>query len=134
MTLAADMLEATPASTGVDREGLADAIAACFECSQVCTACADACLAEDMVVELRRCITLDLNCADICASAGRTLSRQTEYDAEVTRSILTACRDTCRRCAAECEQHASMHEHCRICADACRRCEQACEALLAAIG
>lgn len=34
---------------GVDRQKLAACIAACFECAQTCTACADACLSEDMV-------------------------------------------------------------------------------------
>ena len=34
---------------GVDEQKLAACIAACFECAQTCTACADACLSEDMV-------------------------------------------------------------------------------------
>jgi hypothetical protein len=130
MTVAADMLSAAPAATGYDPKALAACIDACFDCSQACTACADACLAEKM--DMRRCITSDLNCADVCGATGRVLSRQTEYDATVTRAALTACRDVCRACAEECEKHASMHEHCRICGEACRRCEKACEALLAA--
>jgi hypothetical protein len=132
MTVATEMLRSTPADIGFDQADLARCIDACFECAQACTACADACLGEEMVADLRRCITTDLNCADVCDATGRVLSRQTHYDAELTRSILTACRDACRRCAEECEQHAGMHEHCRICADACRRCEQACDRLLAA--
>ena len=132
MTHATEMLRASPAETGYDAEDLAACIDACFDGAQVCTACADACLAEEMVAELRSCITTDLNCADLCAATGRVLSRQAGYDAEVTRAALTACRDACRRCAEECERHADMHEHCRICADACRRCAEACDRLLAA--
>ena len=132
MSNANDMLAATPAPIGFDRGQLAECINACFDCSQACAACADACLAEEMVAEMRRCITTDANCADICATTGRVLSRQTEYDAEVTRAMLVACRDACRRCAEECEQHAGMHDHCRVCAEACRRCERACAALLQA--
>lgn len=101
-------------------------------CAQACIACADACLGEEMVAELRRCITVDLGCADLCEATGAILSRQTSYDAGLSRAALEACREACRICADECERHAEMHEHCRICAEACRRCEQACAALLAA--
>jgi len=132
MTVAKEMLRTSPSPTGFDAEALASCIDACFDCAQACTACADACLGEEMVAELRRCITTDLNCADVCDATGRVLSRQTGYDAELTRAVLTACGDSCRRCAEECERHADMHEHCRVCAAACRRCEQACDGLLAA--
>jgi hypothetical protein len=132
MTASTEMLRTTPMPIGYDREALAACIDSCFECAQACTACADACLGEEMVADLRSCITIDLNCADICEATGRVLSRQTGYDAEVSRAALTACRDACRRCAEECERHADMHEHCRICAEVCRRCEQACDRLLAA--
>ena len=54
-----------------------------------------------------------------------------EYDAAVTRGQLQACVAACGVCAAECEQHAGMHEHCRVCAEACRECEEACRELLA---
>ncbi|HEV3496264.1 MAG TPA: four-helix bundle copper-binding protein [Actinomycetes bacterium] len=128
------MLEAYPKDLGgVDRQKLADCIAACFECAQTCTACADACLSEDMVAELTKCIRLDLDCADVCTATLRVLSRQTDYDANVTRPVLEACIATCGSCGDECERHAQMHEHCRVCAEACRRCEQACRDLLAAM-
>ena len=132
MSLAAEMLRHTPVAIGFDKDQLTACIEACFECAQVCTACADACLGEDAVVEWRHCITINLNCADVCSATGRILSRQVGYDVVLTRSALEACRDVCRRCAEECERHADMHEHCRICAEACRRCERACDLLLAA--
>ena len=75
---------------------------------------------------------LTQDCADVCAAAGRVINRQTEYDANVTRSTLEACRVACRACD-ECDRHADMHDHCRICAEACRSCEQACDALLKAM-
>ena len=71
--------------------------------------------------------------ATISATA-RILSRHTGYDANITRAHLEACIAACRACGDECEQHAGMHEHCRICAEACRECEAACRELLAAIG
>ena len=132
MTVAADMLKTSPVEIGYGADALAACIDACFECAQACTACADACLGGDMVAEMRRCITSDLNCGDVCAATGRVLSRQTEYDPKITRAALKACRDVCRACAVECEKHASMHEHCRVCGESCRRCEKACDALLGA--
>ncbi len=29
----------------------------------------------------------------------------------------------------ECEQHAEMHEHCKVCMESCRRCEEVCNRL-----
>ncbi|WP_017197933.1 four-helix bundle copper-binding protein [Arthrobacter sp. M2012083] len=120
-------------SEGLDKEKLAECITACFECAQVCTACADACLGEEMVAELTTCIRTDLDCSDICAATGTILSRQTGTNTDIFRAMLEACRTACGVCARECEQHAHMHEHCRICAEACRRCEDACAALLATL-
>ena len=135
MSQTAAMLDSYPADLGgIDRDALAACIDACFECAQVCTACADACLSEEMVAELTKCIRTDLDCADICATTGSVLSRHTGYDANLTKAVLQACHTACASCAAECEGHAGMHEHCRICADTCRRCEQACAELLASLG
>jgi hypothetical protein len=129
------MLDAYPKDLGgIDKDKLAACIAACFECAQTCTACADACLGEDQVADLVTCIRTDLDCADICAATGNVLSRRTGGDAGTARALLEACRTACWSCADDCERHASMHEHCRLCAEACRRCEQACSDLLAALG
>jgi hypothetical protein len=133
MPSAAQMLAAHPWEGNVEREALAACVEACFECAQTCTSCADACLSEDGVADLRKCIRLDLDCADICEATGRVLTRQTEYDAPTSKSQLESCREVCRTCGEECERHAEMHEHCRICAESCRTCERACEALLEAM-
>lgn len=130
-----DMLETYPADLGgVDREKLTRCIEECIACAQACTACADACLSEEMVAELRKCIRTNLDCADICESTGRVLSRHTGYDANITKAQLQACETVCKACADECERHANMHDHCRVCADACRRCEQACRELIQSLG
>lgn len=130
----AAMLQTYPATINLDRELLATVIDALVNCSQACTACADACLSEEMVAELRTCIRSNLDCADSCDATARILSRHTGYDANVTRAHLQACIAACRACGDECGQHAQMHEHCAVCAEACRACEQACSDLLAAIG
>jgi hypothetical protein len=131
MTTTMPMLEAYPKSINLDRGALAGAIDALIACGQACTACADACLSEDMVAELIKCIRTNLDCADICAGTARVLSRHTGYDANISRAMLEACAAACKACGDECARHADIHEHCRICAEACRACEQACLDLLA---
>lgn len=136
MSVTGQMLETYPADLGgVDRTQLQRCIEACFECAQSCTACADACLSEQNVAELTKCIRTNLDCADICDTTGRVLSRHTEYDANLTRATLEACAQACKTCADECQRHGeSGMQHCAVCADACRRCEQACRDLIAALG
>ncbi len=130
----AEMMNTYPAEINLDRDLLARVVDTLVACSQACTACADACLSEDMVAELRKCIRTNLDCADVCDTTARVLSRHTGYDANLTRAMLQACIQACRSCGDECAAHAGHHEHCRICAEACRACEQACTELLAAIG
>jgi hypothetical protein len=135
MAQAAEMLETYPADLGgVDREALARCIEECFNCAQACTACADACLSEPEVAHLVKCVRENLDCADLCGTTGRVLSRHTGYDANLTRIVVQACATACRSCGDECERHAQMHEHCRVCAQECRRCERACQDLLATLG
>jgi hypothetical protein len=125
------MLETHPQAT--PNEALARCIQECVGCALACTSCADACLAEEQVHDLVRCIRLNLDCADVCDATGRVLTRQTSFEPQLAQSMLAACAQACRICAEECERHAEHHEHCRVCAEACQRCEQACEELRSAI-
>ncbi|WP_219509023.1 four-helix bundle copper-binding protein [Nonomuraea ceibae] len=128
-----EMIKTYPAQINLNRERLADAVLALIDCAQACTACADACLSEEQVGELRKCVRTNLDCADICQATARVLSRHTGYDANISRALLEACITACRSCADECGRHAEMHEHCRICAERCRACEQTCRSLLEAM-
>ncbi|GIF54634.1 hypothetical protein Air01nite_07290 [Asanoa iriomotensis] len=127
------MLETYPQPISLDRVQLASTIDIIDDCAEACTACADACLSEPDVAELTKCIRTNLDCADVCATTTRVLSRHTGYDATISRAMLVACVTACAACAAECGLHAEMHEHCGICADACRTTEQACRDLIAAM-
>ncbi len=129
-----EIIETHPRPTSVDRDALVRSIEECFACAATCAGCADACLGEEDVEKLVRCVRLNLDCADACDSTGRIATRQTELDVGVLRVTLEACAAACHACGEECERHAEHHEHCRFCAGACRRCEQACNDLLAAIG
>jgi hypothetical protein len=82
---------------------------------------------------LRRCIRLNLDCADLCDATARMLSRQTGPHWELIWSAVQTMAMACQICGQECEMHASQHEHCRVCAEACRKCEEACNRLLNAL-
>ncbi|MCW5735476.1 MAG: four-helix bundle copper-binding protein [Enhydrobacter sp.] len=106
----------------------------CFDCAQTCVSCADACLAEVTVADLRQCIRLALDCADICNATGSVASRRTGTNEDVVRRLIDACAEACLLCAEECEKHAGDHEHCRVCAETCRQCERACREAAITIG
>jgi hypothetical protein len=130
MSYARQLLDTYPRSVNVDAGVLAATIDALSDCAQACTADADDNLSEHNLSEMVKCIRLCLDCADICIVTARVASRQTAYDATVTRPLLQACVAACKSCGDECERHAQMHAHCRVCGEACRRCEQACRELL----
>ncbi|OXM75125.1 MULTISPECIES: four-helix bundle copper-binding protein [Amycolatopsis] len=137
MTVVSEMLDTYPADLGqVDRAQLVRCVEACLACAQACTACADACMSEpdERLPELRKCIRSNVDCADVCDTTARILSRHTGYDANITRAVLEACATVCRSCGDECAGHAERMEHCRVCAEACRRCERACRDLITALG
>jgi hypothetical protein len=133
VSYAKQMLETYPKAITLEADVLVRCIEACFDCSQACTACADDCLSEQALAELVKCIRTCEDCADVCLATGRVISRQTEFDARVARTILGACVQACSSCGDECRVHAEMHAHCKVCAEACHACEQACQELLAAI-
>ena len=128
-----DILDKHPRPTSLDRDLVVRCIEACYDCNASCTSCADADLAEPDVQDLIRCVRLCLDCADVCDATGLIVTRQTEADLGVIRSVVEACVVACVACRQECERHAAHHEHCRICAEVCGRCERACNDLLAAI-
>ncbi|WP_066508531.1 four-helix bundle copper-binding protein [Rufibacter sp. DG15C] len=100
------------------------AIDALLACIAACDHCATACLQEEEVKKMARCIHLDLDCADYCGLAASFLSKGSEH----ARLVLRQCVEICEACAVECERHA--HEHCIACAQACRNCIEACQELI----
>ena len=133
MSFARQMVDSYRGTFNVDARRLAATIDALGNCAQACAADVDADLSEQHLPELVKCVRLCLHCADVCVATLRVTSRQAEYDPNVTRPLLEACAAICKTCGDECEQHAQMHEHCRVCAEACQRCERACRELLSAL-
>jgi hypothetical protein len=125
------MLRSHPHSDARRVVDYAEALKALSTCSEICTSCADACLGEDdHIAHLRRCITCDLDCSEVCATTARVLMRQTETPNELVHAQLHACVIACQQCADECDKHAEEHDHCRICAETCRYCQERCNFLL----
>ena len=92
------------------------------KCAAECSRCATACLDEEDVKMMSRCIRLDIDCAEICALAGSFVARGSEN----AEDVLALCADLCNECADECEKHSQM-EHCKRCAEICRECAEACQ-------
>jgi hypothetical protein len=132
METLAHMLATTPNPPQIATSRLAGSVKACLECEAACLSCADACLGEPGIDTLRRCIRLDLDCAEICSATARLLARQYRPDVRLLRAMVEACAVACAACATECEWHGLM-EHCGVCAEACRRCEAECHALLGSL-
>jgi uncharacterized membrane protein len=120
-------------STSSYSEPIVQCVVFCYACAEACTVCADASLAEPDVEELRQCIRRSLDCADLCSTVATIASRRTGDNQSVIRAMLECCAIACRVCAEECEDHAEIHDHCRICADACRDCEEACRGAMSTV-
>ncbi len=69
-----------------------DLIRILLECAFTCENCATACLQEDDVKMMARCIALDRDCSDICLQAARLLQR----NSEVSKEFLQVCEQICR--------------------------------------
>jgi hypothetical protein len=118
-----EIINLHPHPSEVERNLLVRCIAECLDCGASCTACADACLGESELAELRGCVRLNLDCADACEATGRIVTRQTSPDLRLIKATVEACSVACRACAEECDRHAAHHEHCRVCAAVRRRCK-----------
>lgn len=128
------MVDTNPTPPILPADNLAACIEACFDCAQTCSACADACLGESQIAMLVRCIRLNQDCADVCLTTGRMMSRHQQPELRLLQQQLEICILAAQLCADECARHAQHHDHCRVCADACRVCAKACQQALAALG
>lgn len=96
-----------------------------IRCAIECNHCMISCLEEKDVKAMKRCIKLDIDCAEVCQVTASLLSR----GSEVSEKMLAACAEICNACADECGKHSQM-DHCKRCADVCRQCAEECSALV----
>ncbi|WP_404418505.1 four-helix bundle copper-binding protein [Brevundimonas vesicularis] len=108
-----EMISTHPHVQGSTNDALIRCIEECYDCSQTCTSCADACLGEEMVAQMTQCIRTCLDCADVCITTGTLGTRRTGSNEQLIARMLEVCEDACRLCAEECEMHADKMEHCR---------------------
>jgi hypothetical protein len=90
------------------------------DCADTCDMCYNACLNEEEVAMMARCIELDRECADICRLTSSVLSR----DSENRELYLRLCGKICQICADECAKH--DNDHCRKCSKTCQECAEMC--------
>ncbi|MGJ7568822.1 four-helix bundle copper-binding protein [Variovorax sp. GB1R11] len=95
-------------------------IEACNECAVASSRCVAACLSEDNVKMMARCIALNMDCMPICRLTAAATARGSEH----AKEICSLCADICEACAQECDKH--KLPHCQSCAKACRVCAIAC--------
>lgn len=96
-----------------------------YDCAAYCFNCADACLEEDDVKMMVRCIRLDKICGATCVATARALAVST--DREDLKGLINYCAEICDKCANECRKH--QNDHCQACAEACKKCAEACKNL-----
>ena len=124
----AKMIAAHPDVRGNLNEPLALAVRHAMFCSAICTSCADACVAEKMVEEMRQCIRLCLDCADLCTATFKLATRRTGSNELLLQEMLQVCITACDLCAEECDRHED--DHCKRCAEMCRETSRDCKAAL----
>ncbi|MDQ3192498.1 MAG: four-helix bundle copper-binding protein [Bacteroidota bacterium] len=91
------------------------------KCASECDYCASACLNEENVKHLAKCIKMNLLCADICRTTAIFIARETEH----AEHIIKECTEICELCAKECAKHET--EHCKKCSEVCSNCADQCK-------
>ena len=100
-------------------------IKACLDCATVCDHCFGACLSEQQVQMMARCIQLDRECSEVCRLAAAMMANGSESAGAVCK----LCAEVCRKCGEECAKHDA--EHCQQCAKTCMNCAEECSRMAA---
>lgn len=114
----------------MSHEKFKSCIDACNQCAAECEHCSTACLSEDDVKMMHKCIEFDRYCADMCRMAAAFMARADEHTMNFVNKFCSLCAEICDACATECEKHSHM-EHCKRCAEVCRKCAEECRKMAA---
>lgn len=96
-----------------------------YDCAAHCNHCADACLDEQDIKMMVKCIRLDRICGSTCTATAQALS----VNSLDVKGLVAFCAEICEKCGKECGNH--QEEHCQKCAEACQRCAEACRKYVA---
>jgi hypothetical protein len=108
------------------RDVLGECIEACALCEFACVSCADVCLGQPILGPLRRCIRLNLDCADLCALTAHLVARAFSAEPKLVQAQLEICASLCAACEKECRKLSPWNDQCQLCAHACSHCEALC--------
>ena len=101
-----------------------ECLKACNDCAAACFECASACLNESDPKAMTHCISLDMECADLCQLAAASIARGDEH----MKGVCALCAVICDACGGECASHDM--DHCQRCAKACAHCVEACNRII----
>jgi hypothetical protein len=130
MNTVLDAIPSIPIQPSTPPANLVDCAKACISAELACGAWAAVALRGANLDRLRACLSLSLDCGDICSTTGKLLARNLQSDPMVLRAQLEACARACATCGAECHRLAGAHPLSKTCAETCHRCEQACDRLV----
>ena len=100
----------------------------CCECEIVCIDTLRHCLEKGGKHAAVTHIVLLQDCADICATSARFLSRGSQRHMNTCR----ICAEICEACAQSCERIDSSDPQMKKCIEICRRCAQSCRQMAGA--
>ncbi len=105
---------------------VADCVAACSDCHDVCLATVQHSLAAGAEHARPEQIRVMLDCAQACETSRDFMLRGSDLHA----ATCGVCAEACQRCAETCEQLDGPAME--ICAEACRRCAESCRSMAGA--
>ena len=91
---------------------------------EACQKSATACLFENDVQNMRKCILLSRECSAMCLATARIMS----VGVARFEMLFRACEEMCVVCAKENGLHANLWQ-CKQAAEACRNCAELCRKL-----
>jgi hypothetical protein len=121
-----DTREMMDSTGGTSSDELIAAIDALGACEKVSNMCAMAMVqGGGMAAEVHQA----LDCADVCESTQRVLSRGAAPVAQVTAAVVAAAIVVCEASAVACGAHCGHHVHCQLHSASARACVDALRSL-----
>ena len=124
-----EMMDSTGGTPNDELIAAIDALGACVNASNICAMAMVQ--GGGMAAEVHQA----LDCADVCESTQRVLSRGAAPVPQVTAAVVEAAIVVCEASAAACAPHSGHHVHCQLhaasaqaCADALRLLQKALRA------